>query len=70
MTRLENLKAELAAIDRLDRFYWQTQEPHRCEKLAYLVRKHRRRKLITELLKMIEGTEQARVNTGQPNSPF
>ena len=54
MTRLENLKADLAAIDRLNRFYWQTEEPDRYERLGYLVRQDRRRELITELLKLIQ----------------
>lgn len=56
MTRLEvlkseALKSELSAIDCLDRFYWQTEDPDRNEKLGYLVRQDRRRELITELLK-------------------
>jgi hypothetical protein len=55
MTRLENLKADLAAIDRLNRFYWQTEEPDRCERLGYLVRQKRRRELIAELLKLMQG---------------
>jgi hypothetical protein len=55
MTRLENLKAELATIDRLDRFYWRAEDPDRCEKLGYLLRQHRRRGLIAELLKLMQG---------------
>ena len=54
MTQLENLKAELAAIDHLNRFYWQMENPDRYEKLGYLVRQDRRRELITELLKLIQ----------------
>ena len=54
MTRLESLKAELATIDRLNQFYWQTEDPDRYEKLGYLVRQDRRRELITELLKLIQ----------------
>jgi hypothetical protein len=56
MTQLENLKAELAAIDHLNRFYWQTDDPDRCEKLGYLVRQERRRELITELLILVQET--------------
>jgi len=52
MSRLETLKAELAAIDHLNRFYWQTEDPDRYEKLGYLVRKERRRELVIELLKL------------------
>jgi macrodomain Ter protein organizer (MatP/YcbG family) len=70
MTRLENLKADLAAIDRLNRFYWQTEEPDRYEKLAYLVRKHRRRELITELLKLIEAQSRLGSILGNPALPF
>jgi hypothetical protein len=54
MTRLENLKAELAAIDCLDRFYWQIENPDRHEKLGYRVRQDRRRDLITELLELMQ----------------
>jgi len=54
MTRLEALKAELAAIECLDRFYWQTERPERHEKLGYLLRQDRRRDLIAELLKLMQ----------------
>jgi len=57
MSRLENLKAELVAIDRLNRFYWQTECPDRYEKLGYLVRQDRRRELIAEVLELIQGKE-------------
>jgi hypothetical protein len=56
MSQLENLKAELAAIDHLNRFYWQTEDPDRCEKLGYLVRQERRRELIIELLMLVQET--------------
>ena len=56
MARLENLKAELAAIDRLNRFYWQTEDPDRYEKLGYLVRQDRRREVIAGLLKLMQET--------------
>jgi hypothetical protein len=54
MTRLENLKAELSAIDRLNQFYWKTKDPDRYERLGYLVRKDRRRELVAELLKLVQ----------------
>jgi hypothetical protein len=54
MTPIEFLKAELSAIDHLNRFYWQTDEPNRYEKLAYLVRQRRRQELITELLRLMQ----------------
>ena len=57
MSRLETLKAELAAIDYLNRFYWQAEYPDRYEKLGYLVRQDRRRELITEVLELIQGKE-------------
>ena len=54
MSRLDNLKVELAAIDCLNRFYWQTEDPGRYEKLGYLVRQVRRRDVIAELLKLMQ----------------
>ena len=57
MGRLENMKAELEAIDRLNRFYWQTEEPDRYERLGYQVRQNRRRELITEMLELIQRQE-------------
>jgi hypothetical protein len=54
MTRLEDLKAELEAIDRLNRSYWQMREPDPYERLGYLVRQDRRRELIAELLKLMQ----------------
>ena len=54
MTRLEKLKAELAAIDRLNQFHWQTEDPSQYDKLGYLVRQDRRRELIAELLKLMQ----------------
>jgi hypothetical protein len=59
MGRLDVLKAELAAIDRLDHFYWRTENPQRHEKLGYLVRQDRRRDLITELLKLLHNAENS-----------
>jgi hypothetical protein len=53
MTRLEILKAELVAIDFLDRFYWQAETPERHENLGYLVRQNRRRDIIAELLNLL-----------------
>lgn len=55
MTRIEALKAELADIECLDRFYWQTENPDRHEKLGYLLRQDRRRDVITELLNLMQG---------------
>jgi hypothetical protein len=66
MTRLENLMSELSAIDCLDRFYWQTEDPDRYEKLGYLVRQERRRELITELLRLMQREPQIRVIIFQP----
>jgi hypothetical protein len=54
MARLENLKVELTDIDWMDRFYWQTKNPERHEKLGYLVRQVRRRDVIAELLKLMQ----------------
>jgi hypothetical protein len=54
MTRLEVLKSELSAIDRLNRFYWQMEEPDRYERLGYLVRQDRRLELITEMLRLMQ----------------
>ena len=55
MARLENLKVELTDIDWMDRFYWQTKNPEQHEKLGYLVRQVRRRDVIAELLKLMQG---------------
>jgi hypothetical protein len=57
MPRVELLKDELAAIDRQDRIYWQTEKPSRDEKLEYLVRRRRRRAIIIELTILMGGTE-------------
>ena len=54
MTRLDVLKSELSAIDRLNRFYWQVEEPDRYERLGYLVRQDRRLELITEMLRLMQ----------------
>jgi len=66
MTREEALKTELAAIDCLDRFYWQAENPERHEKLGYLVRQDRRRELITELLRLMQSSPswRRRARTG------
>jgi hypothetical protein len=56
MACLEILKAELAAIDRQDRFYWQMEKPERYEKLEYFVRQDRRRALLSEILERMQGT--------------
>jgi len=56
MTRLEVLKSELSAIDRLNRFYWQMEEPDHYERLGYLVRQDRRGEVIVELLNLIQET--------------
>jgi len=56
MARLENLRAELTAIEWMDRFYWQTKKPKQCEKVGYLVRHDRRREGIAELLKLMQET--------------
>jgi len=61
MTRLEILKAELVAIDFLDRFYWQTEKPERNEKLGYLVRQNRRRDLIAELLNLLRSEQRVQL---------
>jgi hypothetical protein len=62
MSRLKHLKAELAAIDHLNWFYWQTEDPNRYEKLGYLVRRDRRRELITEMLELIQRKQRSRLN--------
>jgi hypothetical protein len=68
MTRLEFLKAQLADIERLDCFYWQTEDPNRYETLGYLSRKDRRRELITELLMLrwIAGRRLESLSSGPP----
>src|SRR5580698_5603123 len=57
MSRLEDLKAELEAIDHLNQFYWQTGDPDRYERLGYLVRQDRRRELVTEVLQLIQSEQ-------------
>jgi hypothetical protein len=66
MTRLEFLKSQLADIERLDCFYWQTEDPNRYETLGYLSRKNRRRELITELLMLLDSGSQIRVVVFRP----
>jgi hypothetical protein len=66
MARLENLKVELTDIDWMDRFYWQTKNPERHEKLGYLVRQVRRRDVIAELLKLMQGAAKRK---SAPDSP-
>jgi hypothetical protein len=63
MTREETLKAELAAIDCLDRFYWQTENPERYEKVGYLVRQNRRRHLVAELLNLLRSRQGDQLNS-------
>jgi hypothetical protein len=75
MTRIEALKGELVDIECMDRFYWQTENPDRCQKLGYLIRQDRRRDLITELLKLMEsggqfGGVQVVQNLGSLNCVF
>lgn len=60
MACIEILKAELAAIDRHDRVYWQTKKPKRHEKFQYLVRQDKRRAIITELAAVMQGSEHSR----------
>ena len=66
MARLENLKVELTDIDWMDRFYWQTKNPEQHEKLGYLVRQVRRRDVIAELLKLMQGAVK---RESAPDSP-
>lgn len=56
MDCMEILKAELAAIDRQDRVYWQTEIRNRDEKFEYLVRQDRRRAIMDELMNLMLGT--------------
>ena len=60
-----NLKAELVAIDRQDRVYWQTEIPNRDEKFEYLVRQDKRRAIMAELTAVIQGTEMLRTNSAE-----
>lgn len=55
MPGVEELKAELAAIDSEDRVYWQTRKPGRYETLEYFFRQERRPILLAELLELIQG---------------
>jgi hypothetical protein len=57
MACIEILKAELAAIDRQDRAYWQTHIPTRDERFEYLVRQARRRAIVAELTAAMQRTE-------------
>jgi hypothetical protein len=57
MACLEFLKIELAAIDSQDRFYWQTEKPERHQRLGYFLRQERRRILMAELLKVMQGLQ-------------
>ena len=59
MAYVEILKAELAAIDRQDRVYWQTTKPKREEKSEYLVRQEKRRAIIAELMVLGGGNAEA-----------
>jgi hypothetical protein len=60
MACIEILKADLPAIDRQDRVYWQTEKPKRQEKFEYLVRQDKRRAIITELTAVMQGSENSR----------
>lgn len=60
MACIEILKTELAAIDRQDRVYWQTEIPNRDEKFEYLVRQDRRRAVMDELMNLMLGAEMLR----------
>jgi len=57
MACIEILKAELVAIDRQDRVYWQTEIPNRDEKFEYLIRQDRRRAIMEELMNLMLRTE-------------
>jgi hypothetical protein len=59
MACIEILKAELAAIDRQDRVYWQTEKPERHEKFEYLVRQDKRRAIITQLAAVMQESENS-----------
>ena len=65
MACVETLKAELAAIDRQDRAYWQTEKPKRHEKFRYLVRQARRRAIVAELTAMMQKTEILRSKSAE-----
>jgi len=60
MAYIEILKAELAAIDRQDRAYWQTDIPTRDERFEYLVRQARRRAIVDELMNLMLRNETLR----------
>ena len=65
MACIESLKAELAAIDRQDRVYWQIKKPKRREKFEYLVRQGKRRAIITELAAVMQGSEMLRSKSAE-----
>ena len=65
MACMEILKAELAAIDRQDRVYWQTEKPNRHEKFEYLVRQDKRRAIMAELTAVTQGAEMLRTNSAE-----
>jgi len=67
MTDLKNLMEELVLIERRDRFYWQTQNPQRYEKLEHFLRQDRRRVLMGEILELMQGTENLHCIAGMPN---
>ena len=60
MACIETLKAELVAIDKQDRAYWQTKKPKRQEKFRYLVRQDKRRAIVAELTAAMQRTEMLR----------
>jgi hypothetical protein len=53
---VETLKAEIAAIDRLDRDYWLKVAPERFEKLEYFARQQRRQSIMAKLTGLLQGT--------------
>ena len=65
MARIESLKAELAAIDRQGRVYWQTAIPTRDDKFEYLVRQDRRRAIVDELMNVLQRTEMLRSKSAE-----
>jgi hypothetical protein len=65
MACIEILKAELAAIDKQDRAYWQTAIPTRDEKFEYLVRQDRRRAIVDELMNVLQRTEMLRSKSAE-----
>jgi hypothetical protein len=65
MACIESLKSDLAAIDRQDRVYWQTDIPTRDEKFEYFVRQDKRRAILAELMNLMQGTEMLRSKSAE-----